>query len=378
MDHEWPDPARARARHMMGPLLMMPSTRCLTTKAASAKAKGKAHAMKVIKTKTVKSPEGSKSPKISKDKSPMNSKDKKNSKYKKNNTDKKNGKDKSCKMAEPSWTTDMWRAFAASPAFKAPDPPGFTALPTLGSPLTVGSACCGWGAEIFALERLRVPFDHTWAADLKPCVKSLNMWRHDPTFWFDDVCDDHFFDNAPPVQLFCCGFPCQPFSTAGKGLAFGDHRGIVVFHLLNYIEKHKPVMVVLENVGGLVFRHTKEFEYILEMLAGIKEPGCKESAYVVEWKILNLNVHGGVPQNRARVFIAMVRRSHMKYPLRWPSEAHSSHIIMHPWLLSISHQPCTVSDSPPPLLLIYAAVFHLHPLSPVTDTHCLQGCCHAV
>ncbi len=69
----------------------------------------------------------------------------------------------------------------------------------------------------------------------------------------------------PDFDMLCAGFPCQPFSSAGKELGFRDSRGTVFFKLLSVIEKKKPRIVFLENVPNLV-RHDKgrTFQVILK------------------------------------------------------------------------------------------------------------------
>ena len=55
------------------------------------------------------------------------------------------------------------------------------------------------------------------------------------------------------MDLYTAGFPCQPFSSAGKVQGFNDEqgRGTVVFDCMKYIETCKPRMFLLENVANL-------------------------------------------------------------------------------------------------------------------------------
>ena len=73
--------------------------------------------------------------------------------------------------------------------------------------------------------------------------------------------------NLPDFDMLCAGFPCQPFSAAGKELGFKDSRGTVFFRLMSVIEAKKPQIVFLENVPNLV-RHDKgrTFRVITEKL----------------------------------------------------------------------------------------------------------------
>jgi DNA (cytosine-5)-methyltransferase 1 len=95
----------------------------------------------------------------------------------------------------------------------------------------------------------------------------------------------------------CGGFPCQPFSVAGKQLGFSHAtQGTLFFNLIELIKIKKPRVVFLENVKNLA-SHDKgnTFKVILGAL--------EEIGYHVNHKILNGTTHGNVPQNRERIFI---------------------------------------------------------------------------
>lgn len=66
--------------------------------------------------------------------------------------------------------------------------------------------------------------------------------------------------ELPDFDMLCAGFPCQPFSAAGKELGFKDSRGTVFFKLLSIINEKKPKIVFLENVPNLV-HHDKGRTY---------------------------------------------------------------------------------------------------------------------
>lgn len=66
-----------------------------------------------------------------------------------------------------------------------------------------------------------------------------------------DVHDDAWTINPMPCDVLAAGFPCQPFSVAGRGLGDQDPR-----HLWPAISRAirlaRPRYVILENVPGLV------------------------------------------------------------------------------------------------------------------------------
>lgn len=104
----------------------------------------------------------------------------------------------------------------------------------------------------------------------------------------------------PDFDMLCAGFPCQPFSAAGKELGFKDSRGTVFFKLLSVIEMKKPQIVFLENVPNLV-RHDKgrTFQVIAEKLV--------DAGYSISSAILD-SAYFGIPQSRSRIYIVGLRK----------------------------------------------------------------------
>jgi DNA (cytosine-5)-methyltransferase 1 len=101
--------------------------------------------------------------------------------------------------------------------------------------------------------------------------------------------------TIPDFDYLLAGFPCQPFSSAGKRLGFLDERGSLFLDILRILKTKKPAGFLLENVDGLVSHDDgKTFKKILKML--------EAEGYKVSWKILNAKDFG-VPQNRKRVYI---------------------------------------------------------------------------
>jgi DNA (cytosine-5)-methyltransferase 1 len=101
--------------------------------------------------------------------------------------------------------------------------------------------------------------------------------------------------EIPSFDVLLAGFPCQPFSQAGKKLGLADTRGTLFFDIARILEHHRPPVVFLENVkrfkshdGG------KTFETIKNVLENF--------GYDVHAEVLNAK-HFGVPQNRERIYI---------------------------------------------------------------------------
>ena len=113
-------------------------------------------------------------------------------------------------------------------------------------------------------------------------------------------------------DVLFAGFPCQPFSKSGKQLGMDEDRGSL-FHDIAYIlERHKPSMVVLENVRNIAGpRHIHEWQVIIETLRDQKYRVCDMPA-IFSPHLLPPD-RGGRPQVRERVFIVAVRWR-LEYP----------------------------------------------------------------
>lgn len=102
--------------------------------------------------------------------------------------------------------------------------------------------------------------------------------------------------NIPEHDLLTAGFPCQPFSQAGKKLGIRDQvRGTLFERIVEIIEDKKPQYFLLENVKRiLTMEQGQHFKVILNALASLN--------YLIEWRIIS-PINFGIPQNRDRIFI---------------------------------------------------------------------------
>jgi DNA (cytosine-5)-methyltransferase 1 len=116
--------------------------------------------------------------------------------------------------------------------------------------------------------------------------------------------------RLPDFDLLCGGFPCQPFSVAGKSRGFADPRGQLFFHLCRLAEAKRPRLLFFENVKGLLLQDDgRSFHRVLSTLDGL--------GYDVQWQLLNSS--SWLPQNRERVFIVAHLRGSPRpevFPLR--------------------------------------------------------------
>lgn len=94
------------------------------------------------------------------------------------------------------------------------------------------------------------------------------------------------------VDVVSAGFPCQPFSVAGKKLAHNDERNLWP-ETADVLRVIRPRLAFLENVAGLLA--SRYFGRVLGDLA--------EIGYRVEWDCVPASAVGA-PHQRDRLWIA--------------------------------------------------------------------------
>ena len=106
--------------------------------------------------------------------------------------------------------------------------------------------------------------------------------------------------NIPDFDVLTAGFPCQPFSVAGRQRGFGDKRGNLFFEITRIIDSKRPQVVFLENVPNLMEHDEgKTFLVIFNSLA--------QFGYSVYYKVMAANEYCNLPQIRKRIYIVAFR-----------------------------------------------------------------------
>lgn len=123
--------------------------------------------------------------------------------------------------------------------------------------------------------------------------------------------------DIEPFDLLLAGFPCQPFSYAGKRKGFGDTRGTLFFEVERILGLYHPKAFLLENVRGLYTHDSgRTFETIINKLHGL--------GYGTYDMLLNSSDFG-VPQNRVRLYILGIKGAIPKMTLSTNLGAADSH-----------------------------------------------------
>jgi DNA (cytosine-5)-methyltransferase 1 len=131
------------------------------------------------------------------------------------------------------------------------------------------------------------------------CKETFDLNFSEPSMTLSDF-SSLDFESIPEFDVLTGGFPCQPFSVAGKREGFKDTRGNHFFTIASLIYNRRPKVFLLENVKGLL-KHDggNTFKTILDTL--------HELEYNVHYTILNSKIHANVAQNRERLFIVGFR-----------------------------------------------------------------------
>ena len=103
-------------------------------------------------------------------------------------------------------------------------------------------------------------------------------------------------EDIPDFDVLVAGFPCQPFSIAGKQKGFDDPRGNLFFEIARIVKDKRPPIIFLENVANLLQHDDgKTFLTIYNALVPY--------GYTFKYRVIDAIEYGNVPQHRTRIFI---------------------------------------------------------------------------
>jgi DNA (cytosine-5)-methyltransferase 1 len=163
----------------------------------------------------------------------------------------------------------------------------------------------GLGGFHLALEELG--HKCVFASELQPELQKLYIENFPNTPIYGDITKIPI-SEIPPHDILCGGFPCQPFSQAGKRLGFTEVRGSLFGNIMEILEYHKPKYVILENVQNLKNHDDgNTWKVINETLSKL---------YNVKETILSPHQFG-TPQHRFRIYIVGILKDENNFePLK--------------------------------------------------------------
>ena len=152
---------------------------------------------------------------------------------------------------------------------------------------TVGSLFSGIGGLDLGLERagMRV----VWQSEIDPFACKV-LKKHWPEVVNHGDIKQIDWGTVEPVDIICGGYPCQPFSTAGKRRGTDDPRHLWPW-VRTAISELRPQYAILENVRGHL------------TMGGLQVIGeLAEIGYDAEWRVVSA-AGMGAPHRRERIII---------------------------------------------------------------------------
>ena len=115
--------------------------------------------------------------------------------------------------------------------------------------VTHGSLFSGIGGFDLASEKMG--WDNLFHCEWNPFCQKILHYYWPKAEQFTDITKTDFTKYANKIDVLTGGFPCQPYSTAGKRFGKDDERHLWP-SMLRAIKEIKPSWVVGENVHGIV------------------------------------------------------------------------------------------------------------------------------
>ena len=151
---------------------------------------------------------------------------------------------------------------------------------------TVGTLFSGIGVPDLAAELLGMTT--VWQVEKEPFAQKVLRKNFPDAALYGDIFE---VSNLPYVDVVVAGFPCQPFSVAGKRMGEKDERYLVP-EMFRVIEEVQPRVALFENVPG--FASIADGNTFRDFLRALAEMG-----FDAEWGHISASDFGA-PHRRER------------------------------------------------------------------------------
>lgn len=135
--------------------------------------------------------------------------------------------------------------------------------------MTLGSLFDGISG--FPLAASWAGIETKWISEIDPYCLKVSKKNYPNAIQYGDIKEIH---KPEPVDIISGGFPCQPFSVAGKQQGKEDNRYLWP-EMLRIIREVKPRWVIGENVPGIINLALDE------VLASLENEGYKTETFII-------------------------------------------------------------------------------------------------
>lgn len=126
----------------------------------------------------------------------------------------------------------------------------------------------GMECSLAAFKELGLDFDHIGSCDNAPGPVTFIANNFTPASFCSDATTRDNSSVEQPVHAYFAGFPCPPFSTAGKHLGESDPKsGNMISYVVKFIFEVLPWTFLLENVAGMQRCHRDFVQKIKDIIA---------------------------------------------------------------------------------------------------------------
>lgn len=115
--------------------------------------------------------------------------------------------------------------------------------------MTHGSLFSGIGGFDLAAEWMG--WQNIFHCEWNPFGQKVLKHHFPNSITYENICTTDFTIHRGQIDILTGGFPCQPYSTAGKRLGKADERHLFP-EMLRAIKEIKPKWIIGENVRGLI------------------------------------------------------------------------------------------------------------------------------
>ena len=157
--------------------------------------------------------------------------------------------------------------------------------------MTHGSLFSGIGGFDLAAEWMG--WDNIFHCEWNPFGQKVLKHHFPNSISYNDITKTDFSIHRGKIDILTGGFPCQPYSSAGKRLGKADERHLFP-EMLRAIKEIKPRWIIGENVRGLL--SWNEGMVFHEVYTDLEREGYEVQAFLIPAASVN------APHQRARVW----------------------------------------------------------------------------